>query len=203
MKKLTDYSRQNRLNIPQINCASVVGCGGTGSWTSIFLAMSGTRKLKLFDSDGIEGHNLNRLPFPHSAIGELKTQALKDLVNSLRNECSILCFDNIEPINYSLLEGVVYDCTDQRAIQDALQDYCEEKKLTYRRVGYDGNHITTLSMGRPQNIGEPQDGYTVIPSWVIPAVLVSALAVFSTHQAMNMHSFVGAIQSIYNTEETS
>jgi len=200
---MTDYSRQNMLHIPRVPCGSIVGCGGTGTWTALFLAMSGCEKIKLFDTDQLEPHNLNRLPYTSDNMGELKTKILKDKILELRPECSILTFGNVEPINYSLLEGYVYDCTDKRAIQDALQDYCEEKELTYRRVGYDGDHITTLAWGRPQSTEgvEPEDGYTVIPSWVIPSVLVSALAVYSTHKTLNTKSFVGEIHDLFNMDE--
>jgi len=203
-KKMSiDYQRQQSLRIPQYHI-SVIGAGGTGSWVALLSALSGSRQIKLFDSDSIVLHNLNRLPLPPSSVGGLKTQAIKELIQHLRPDCSILCFGNIQKDSLSLLEGVVYDCTDRREIQDILQEYClsKEPPLLYRRVGYDGNHLTVISKGVPVD-PQPttQDGYQIVPSWVVPSVLSACLGVYTVLRENNILSFVGDIPKIYNLED--
>lgn len=197
-----DYARQQSLRIPKLEI-SVVGVGGTGSWVALFSAISGSPKIKLFDPDILEIHNLNRLPFPAKAVNKLKVIAMKELIHQLRPECTVLTFDTkIDESSISLLEGTVYDCTDNRKSQDMIQEYCEKEKLSYRRVGYDGNHITTITKGVPQNTQkEPQNGYQIIPSWVIPSVLSASLGVFSVLRTNNQSSFIGDIHKLYNLQE--
>ena len=199
-----DYNRQRSLNIAQPPC-SIVGCGGTGTWTGLFMGMLGSPKIKLFDGDQLELHNLNRLPYPPSMVGKPKNIALQKLIQKIRPQSSVLSFGNVTPENINLLEGVIFDCTDRRVIQNMVQDYCSEKSLIYRRVGYDGNHITTLAQASIIDMNEdnPQDGYTVFPAWVVPSALVASLAVFSVIKKGNLESFMGSIESMFNMKEST
>lgn len=197
-----DYVRQESLRIPKLEI-SVVGVGGTGSWVALFSAISGSPKIKLFDPDILEIHNLNRLPFAPNSVNKPKVIAMKELIHQLRPDCTVLTFDSkIDESSLILLEGTVYDCTDNRASQDMIQEYCEKEKLSYRRVGYDGNHITTITKGVPQNTKEePQNGYQIVPSWVIPSVISASLGVFSVLRTRNQSSFIGDIHKLYNLQE--
>lgn len=197
-----DYNRQRSLGIAQPPC-SIVGCGGTGTWTGLFMGMLGSPKIKLFDGDQLELHNLNRLPYPPSMVGKPKNTSLQELIQKIRPQSSVFSFDRITQENISLLEGVIFDCTDQRVVQNMVQDYCSEKKLIYRRVGYDGNHITTLAQASVIDMDEdnPQDGYTVFPAWVVPSALIASLAVFSVINEGNLVSFMGNINTMFNMKE--
>jgi hypothetical protein len=195
-----DYNRQRDFNIPMSDI-SVVGVGGTGSWVALFSAMSGSPQIKLFDSDHLELHNFNRLPFPISAQGKLKRDAMKDLIRALRPTCSVYGFPNVEVESLSLLEGIVYDCTDRRAVQTMLQTHCEENNQPYRRVGYDGNHVTTLSQVGVIHMDDAQDGYTVFPSWVVPSALVACLGVYSVLQCNNKKSYMGSIVDMFSMDD--
>lgn len=197
-----DYNRQRSLGIAQPPC-SIVGCGGTGTWTGFFMGMLGSPKIKLFDGDVLELHNLNRLPYHPDMVGKPKNIALQELIQGIRSQCSVLSFGNVTLENISLLEGVVFDCTDKRTVQNMVQDYCSEQKLIYRRVGYDGNHITTLAQASVIDMDEnnPQEGYTVFPAWVVPSVLVASLAVYSVIKELNLKSFMGSIDTIFNMKE--
>ena len=71
------YERQNLirdLKIPEVS--TVVGLGGTGFWTAVFLAMSGVEELILIDSDIVEVSNLNRLPLKEGFVGKKKIAAV-------------------------------------------------------------------------------------------------------------------------------
>ena len=176
------YERQNLINdleIPQT--ASVIGCGGTGFWTALFLAMSGVEELILIDSDMVEVSNLNRLLFDETCVGKKKTGALKDLILSVRKQVRIEIQDmRIEkPLDCQVLRGEIFCCTDNLKSQQIICAYCKKNELSYQRIGYDGT-ILNVSKTFPLSFKESiQEGYTVTPSWVIPAVFAAAAGVSS------------------------
>lgn len=182
MPELAIYERQNLikdLKIPKV--ASVVGVGGTGFWTGLLLAMSGVEELILVDSDIVEVSNLNRLPIEEAYIGKKKSEALKDLILKLRKHLRLEIHDTRiqKPIDCQVLRGEVYCCTDNLKSQQIICAYCKKNNLAYQRIGYDG---TTLNVSKTFPLSfeeETQAGYTVTPSWVIPAVFAASAGVAS------------------------
>jgi len=177
------YERQNLiegLDIPQT--ASVVGCGGTGFWTALLLAMSGVEDLILVDSDIVEVSNLNRLFFEESSVGKKKAEALKKLILSVRKQVRIEIQDmRIEkPLDCQILRGEIFCCTDSLKSQQIICAYCKKNELSYQRIGYDGT-ILNVSKTFPLSLKDTDDerGYTITPSWVIPAVFAAAAGVAS------------------------
>jgi len=183
MPELAIYERQNLINdleIPEV--ASVVGCGGTGFWTAVFLAMSGVEELILIDSDIVEVSNLNRLFLEEGSVGKKKAEALKSLILSIRKQIRIEIQDmRIEkPLDCQVLRGEVFCCTDNLKSQQIICAFCKKNDLSYQRIGYDGT-ILNVSKTFPLSFKEAdrQEGYTVTPSWVIPAVFAAAAGVAS------------------------
>ncbi len=177
------YERQNlirNLEIPEVS--TVVGLGGTGFWTAIFLAMSGVEELILVDSDIIEVSNLNRLPLEESFVGKKKITAVREFVSEIRKIVRIETHDlRIEkPENCQILRGAVFCCTDNLRSQQLICAYCKKNDLAYQRIGYDGT-ILNVSKTFPLTFEEVKDegGYSVTPSWVIPAVFAAAAGVAS------------------------
>jgi len=183
MPELAIYERQNLINdleIPEV--ASVVGCGGTGFWTAVFLAMSGVEELILIDSDIVEVSNLNRLFLEEGSVGKKKAEALKSLILSIRKQIRIEIQDmRIEKsLDCQVLRGEVFCCTDNLKSQQIICAFCKKNELSYQRIGYDGT-ILNVSKTFPLSFKEAdrQEGYTVTPSWVIPAVFAAAAGVAS------------------------
>ncbi len=183
MPELAIYERQNLINdleIPEV--ATVVGCGGTGFWTAVFLAMSGVEELILIDSDIVEVSNLNRLFLEEGSVGKKKAEALKSLILSIRKQIRIEIQDmRIEkPLDCQVLRGEVFCCTDNLKSQQIICAFCKKNDLAYQRIGYDGT-ILNVSKTFPLSFKEAdrQEGYTVTPSWVIPAVFAAAAGVAS------------------------
>lgn len=177
------YDRQNLirdLRIPKI--ASVVGCGGTGFWTATFLAMSGVEELILVDYDTLEVSNLNRLPVKDSYVGMKKTDVTRDFINSIRNPIRIEIHEKRiqKAKDCTILRGTVFCCTDNLKSQQIICAYCRKNSIPYQRIGYDGT-ILNVSKAFPLTFEESsnQDGYTITPSWVIPAVLAASIGVSS------------------------
>lgn len=183
MPELAIYERQNLINdleIPEV--ATVVGCGGTGFWTAVFLAMSGVEELILIDSDIVEVSNLNRLFLEEGSVGKKKAEALKSLILNIRKQIRIEIQDmRIEkPLDCQVLRGEVFCCTDNLKSQQIICAFCKKNDLSYQRIGYDGT-ILNVSKTFPLSFKEQdrQEGYTVTPSWVIPAVFAAAAGVAS------------------------
>lgn len=179
----TIYDRQNLirdLKIPE--AVSVVGLGGTGFWTAAFLAMSGIEELILIDYDTLEVSNLNRLPLKDKCVGMKKANAARDFINEIRSPVRIEVHDKkIEkPEDCTILRGIVFCCTDNLKSQQIICAYCKKNKIPYQRVGYDGT-VLNVSKAFPLSFEESaaQDGYTITPSWVIPAVLAASIGVSS------------------------
>ena len=176
------YERQNLikdLKIPKVS--SVIGLGGTGFWTALLLAMSGVEELILVDSDMVEVSNLNRLPLEETCVGKKKTEALKDLITRIRKHLRLEIHDmRIEkPIDCQVLRGEVFCCTDNLKSQQIICAFCKKNDLAYQRIGYDGT-ILNVSKTFPLSFNEDiREGYTVTPSWVIPAVFAASAGVAS------------------------
>ncbi|MEK6845184.1 MAG: ThiF family adenylyltransferase, partial [Nanoarchaeota archaeon] len=135
------YERQNligELDIP--NIATVVGLGGTGFWTAVFLAMSGVSELILIDADTVDVSNLNRLPLKESFIGMKKTQAVKDFLSEIRKltRIEIHNLKLVKPEDCQILRGAIFCCTDNLRSQQLICAYCNKNALFYQRIGYDG-----------------------------------------------------------------
>ena len=177
------YSRQNLIQdvkVPQQ--ASIIGCGGTGFWTALFLAMSGVEHLILIDDDIVEASNLNRLPIGNNYIGISKTHSARQFIHSLRPNTIIeehhMKIQNKDECN--MLRGHIFCCTDNLKSQQLICAYAKKNELPYQRIGYDGT-ILNVSKAFPLSFNEDEGpiGYTQTPSWVIPAVVSAALGVSS------------------------
>jgi len=73
-----DYTRQRAWFDPTTYnaAATVVGCGGIGSFAAFALAKLGIRSIKLVDFDTVDQHNIPNQLFGPGQLGELKVVAL-------------------------------------------------------------------------------------------------------------------------------
>lgn len=181
-ERLRLYTRQQPIGLLFPSGAIVVGCGGTGMWTAFLLAMSGVESLMLMDGDHLEESNRNRLPYKPEDVGLPKTVALRQIIQSIRPECSIDTDGIADTFTLALIDTrkfcVLFDCTDNIRTQRFLNQWCKDNDVEYIRAGYNGLHMT---VGIPPPAWTTDDaehtGYDIIPSWVIPAIIPAALAV--------------------------
>lgn len=168
------YDRQKKLDL-KIPSITVVGCGGIGYWVCKYAAMSGIDLIYAFDPDIIEEHNLNRLDLPPSFLGKNKADAVKQVINVLRPECTLYSF----PFKFSEVADPktkwLIDCTDELKSQENNQRIAGQKGMRYFKAGYDGESFSIHN--RVAEWGEAPDGYVTVPSWVVPASIIAALAV--------------------------
>lgn len=175
---MTDYQRQAELKLSIPESATVLGTGGVGWWSALFLAMSGVTELKIIDYDTVDASNLNRLPVPQRWVGKLKIHTLRLILRLLRPECSVYAYN--QPADATFLDftaphHVIFGCIDKMSDLKGIYEWCQVHKIPYISAGYDGTHITLSS--RESTWSEGGTGYETVPSWVCPAVIVSALAV--------------------------
>jgi len=174
------YQRQEALHLNVPSSATVIGCGGTGWWTALFLAMSGVGQLVLVDDDVIEEHNLNRLPIISGTIGRYKVEVLKKSILSKRPNCIVIDHLNkVDEDNISqLITSATFCCTDNLNSQRLINAYCRRNGIRYQRVGYDGT-VLNVSESFPLTFKEEglENGYEITPSWVAPAAMAGAMGV--------------------------
>jgi molybdopterin/thiamine biosynthesis adenylyltransferase len=169
------YNRQEALNLKQNQSVVVVGCGGIGFWVSKFLILSGIKELYAYDPDVFEEHNMNRIDITTSLLGKNKADVVKMMANSLRPEIRCISFPYPFSGTFSLKADWIVDCTDKQQAQINNQKIAKEKGIKYFKAGYDGENFSIHNS--VAEWGEAVDGYTVVPSWVVPASLVAAMAV--------------------------
>ena len=147
--------RQKELNLTIPESVVIVGVGGTGVWTAIFLAQVGVRELILFDDDIVETHNRNRLPFSKGDVGKMKASATKKLLKERFEECEVWAFNR--KFNPDYLVGSpshIIDCTDNFESQLKINEWAFKNKLYYLRGGSQKNHITITDMIGKWDTGE-------------------------------------------------
>jgi molybdopterin/thiamine biosynthesis adenylyltransferase len=171
------YDRQETLKLDRDMSITVVGCGGIGYWVAKFAAMSGIKKMYLFDPDTIEDSNLNRLDIPPRFVGRNKADITKMVVEMLRPDCNIHARPFVfQDFNYTKTDWII-DCTDKFDSQKNNQRIAKATETSYFKAGYDGEEFSINNKVAEWDVGDTQDGYTITPSWVVPASIVAALAV--------------------------
>ena len=171
----TLYKRQKKLNLNTNQSITIAGCGGVGAWVAIYAAMSGIEDIYLFDNDVWEVHNLNRVPFPAKYLGKNKAVSTKAYIDILRPDANVKAFHFILQEFALTKTDWLIDCTDDFKVQKKHQQIANSRGMRFMKVGYDGLHISIHN--RVAEWGKETEGYTIVPSWVVPAATIAALAV--------------------------
>jgi len=186
------YQRQRELNIRPIRHA-VVGAGGIGAWISILSAMSGD-DVHVFDDDILEIHNLNRLPFTVSDVGEKKVVVLEKMLKEMGRKIHGYPVRITSAYQLSLVdpEFVTFATDRLHAICPVITDVEKELGIPFAVVNYDGDHLTIRFNINPADefdVDPEQSGYTITPSWVVPPIFIASIVVYHIHR-FPQHKFV-------------
>jgi len=186
----------------------VIGVGGIGTWVAIFFAMAGVEELILVDPDVVEIHNLNRLPFTLDAVGKPKVEVVKEFIKKIRPNCLVFTYQKrFEEVEQTLLihdPSVVISTVDDLKTMNEVRKWCEKHKLLLIEANYDyrgdqNDWAFSIVKSSPSNINKlsrwdfevGEGGYRVIPSYVVPAVLVASLVVhIALHPEFDLYSFI-------------
>jgi len=140
--KLLRYSRQ--MMLPEIDAEGqkrladarvlIIGLGGLGSSSSVYLAAAGVGHLVLVDFDEVDISNLQRqIVHATNDIGRLKVDSAKEHLLGLNPEIKITTIDH--KIEESALEEqvksatVVVDCSDNFQTRFAINEACVRLKI--------------------------------------------------------------------------
>lgn len=109
--------------------ALVVGAGGLGIPTSIYLAAAGVGRIGLVDHDGVETSNLHRQTLYYDAdVGRPKVQVASERLTLVNPHVSVVSHElRLDSSNaMTLLSGydVVVDCTDNFPSRYLISDAC-------------------------------------------------------------------------------
>ena len=188
------YHRQKKLKLMFNQFITVVGAGGIGYWVAKFAAMSGIETIYVFDDDTLEEHNLNRLDLPLKFIGRNKADVVKIVINSLRPECTV--YNMPWRFNESSETGTdwLVDCTDNYKSQIENEKLAKVFNMKYFKAGYDGLDFSINDKVATWG-DDDEDGYKIVPSWVVPAVVVASMAVakIMKYPAYEMHSNISGV----------
>jgi molybdopterin/thiamine biosynthesis adenylyltransferase len=174
------YNRQQSLGLETNRCVLIIGCGGIGMNAALQLAMAGVRKIIIFDDDTIEPHNLNRLPVPASFIGKNKAQTAETFIKQMRpDDVEVEHFPfkfNPDVIDMTEVTNIL-DCTDKHDAQLSNQQIAISNGIEYFKAGYDGFSISLNNRVGEWDTGDTPDGYQIVPSYCVPAIVIASLAV--------------------------
>ena len=169
------YNRQEKLILNKDQSVTIIGCGGIGYWVAKFAALSGIDEIWLFDPDTFEDHNFNRIDLNPKFVGRNKAEITKAMVVNIRENATVYSF----PYKYSEITAEktnwIIDCTDNHESQIINQKIANKLGSRYLKAGYDGENLSIHNS--VAEWGEAEDGYIVIPSWVVPASIVAALTI--------------------------
>ncbi len=135
-----DNSRTEKLigkeNIEKLRQkrVTIVGCGGVGGYTAVFLARAGIEKFTLIDFDKISPSNVNRQVIAfNSTIGKVKVDALKDMILDIYERAEVETFNmKLDATNVKdLIKNcdVVVDAIDIVKDKLALIIYCKKNNI--------------------------------------------------------------------------
>lgn len=90
----------------------IIGCGSVGSTIAALIARSGVTKFTLWDFDYVEPHNMANQMFRQKDLGELKVEALKDIICEINPD--IADHVKLKPKGWQgeSLSGFVFLCVD-------------------------------------------------------------------------------------------
>lgn len=109
-----DLSKSYEFFQPEKDSARIhiIGCGSVGSTIAENLARCGVTKMTLWDFDKVEAHNIVNQMFTQSQVGQLKCDALKDILVEINPECKSEIEVKPEGWNGKILSGYVFLCVD-------------------------------------------------------------------------------------------
>lgn len=115
------YFRQRNLYLPSEHNrhATIIGCGSLGSVIACLMAKLGVENFTLYDADRVEEHNLPNQAFYPGQVGQNKSEALKQLIETINPQASVFHIPEFYTQDFRIEEGVVVnapDCMDARQL---------------------------------------------------------------------------------------
>ena len=112
--------------------ALIVGAGGLGSPTALYLASAGVGHITLIDHDVVDVSNLQRqIAHTQDRVGQLKVESLKKAMTQINPEVQVECIaqraDSVLLNQHVAMADVVLDCTDNFETRHAINLACVQQ----------------------------------------------------------------------------
>uniref|UniRef100_A0A6A7G899 Adenylyltransferase and sulfurtransferase MOCS3 homolog n=1 Tax=Hirondellea gigas TaxID=1518452 RepID=A0A6A7G899_9CRUS len=135
--EIARYSSQ--MNLPELGktgqlllsnaCVLVVGCGGLGCPSSLYLAAAGVGTIGLLDYDEVEMSNLHRqVLHTEHGVGTAKVDSVTKFLKGLNSTLKIIphkvVLDSRTALDVIKSYDIVLDCTDNVATRYLINDAC-------------------------------------------------------------------------------
>ena len=109
--------------------ALIVGAGGLGSPTALYLASAGVGHITLIDHDVVDVSNLQRqIAHTQDRVGKIKVESLKKAMTQINPEVQVECIaqraDSVLLNQHVAMADVVLDCTDNFETRHAINLAC-------------------------------------------------------------------------------
>mgnify|MGYP002631104795 FL=1 len=126
--KLSSIGEQGQQKINQ-STALIIGMGGLGSPSALYLAAAGIGKLVISDFDVVETSNLQRqIIHRQDSVGELKVLSAKKTLQALNPNCVVETIEHEMDENDLELQikqaDIVLDCSDNYPTRFAVNRFC-------------------------------------------------------------------------------
>ena len=114
----------------------IAGCGSGGGQVALQLAMAGVRKFSLFDCDTLEAENVIRHVCGRRYLGQLKVNALADVLLDRNPAVEIECYnvdlmDCADLADHVQKSSVVVLATDNEPTRYRLNELCVKAKTAF------------------------------------------------------------------------
>lgn len=112
--KMIDLSKSYEFFQPEKDNSRIhiIGCGSVGSTVAENIARCGVTKFTLWDFDRVEPHNLANQMFRHKDVGNLKVDAVADMLSEINSDIPTDIELKPEGWNGKLLSGYIFLCVD-------------------------------------------------------------------------------------------
>ncbi|MCK4718637.1 MAG: ThiF family adenylyltransferase [Thermoplasmata archaeon] len=114
---------------------AIVGCGGLGAATAMYLTRAGVGSLTIIDRDVVDEHNLHRqILFSEKDVGRPKAVVAKECLEAIDGGVRIVPYQrSLDPSSIHLLKGVdvIVDGTDNLTTRFLLNDHSVKHKIPW------------------------------------------------------------------------
>lgn len=139
--------------------AIIVGCGGLGCPTLLYLAASGVGTIGIIDFDTVSITNIHRqILFGNNDVGKKKIEIAKEKINVLHPEVNLICYDAMldETNAESILQNfdIVIDGCDNFLTRYVVNDACVKLNipLVYGSILNFEGQLAVFNLNNSQNL---------------------------------------------------
>jgi molybdopterin/thiamine biosynthesis adenylyltransferase len=122
---------------------TIIGAGGTGSWTSVLLARTGNHDMYIYDMDTVDEVNMAGQMYETNDIGVNKASVIKSKIKTFTGNRSVTIFERYTEDCFAT--NIMFCCPDNMAVRKlsfnkwkgVLDSYCVDHQCDYIQADTD------------------------------------------------------------------